>query len=348
LNTPHYTRAAQLPSLLEQRTLILDGAMGTMIQRFRLDEGQYRGERFRDFHKDVKGNNELLSLTRPDVITDIHGAYLAAGADMVETNTFGATTVAQADYDMASLAREMNFASAQLARAACDKFSTPDKPRFVVGALGPTPKTASISPDVNDPGARNVTFEQLRVAYHEQALALIEGGSDVLLLETIFDTLNAKAALFAIDEVFEQTGERLPLIISGTVTDASGRILSGQTVTAFWYSVRHAQPLAIGLNCALGAALMRPYIQELNRIAPDTFISCYPNAGLPNPMSETGFDETPEVTSRLLREFVEQGLVNIVGGCCGTTPEHIGAIGDAVRPLAVRTLAHRHSVKLAA
>jgi len=348
LNTPHYTRAAQLPSLLEQRTLILDGAMGTMIQRFRLDEGQYRGERFRDFHKDVKGNNELLSLTRPDVITDIHGAYLAAGADMVETNTFGATTVAQADYDMASLAREMNFASAQLARAACDKFSTPDKPRFVVGALGPTPKTASISPDVNDPGARNVTFEQLRVAYHEQALALIEGGSDVLLLETIFDTLNAKAALFAIDEVFEQTGERLPLIISGTVTDASGRILSGQTVTAFWYSVRHAQPLAIGLNCALGAALMRPYIQELNRIAPDTFISCYPNAGLPNPMSETGFDETPEVTSRLLREFVEQGLVNIVGGCCGTTPEHIGAIGDAVRPLAVRTLAHRYSVKLAA
>lgn len=348
MNTPHYTRAAQLPSLLEQRTLILDGAMGTMIQRFRLDEGQYRGERFRDFHKDVKGNNELLSLTRPDVITDIHGAYLAAGADMVETNTFGATTVAQADYDMASLAREMNFASAQLARAACDKFSTPDKPRFVVGALGPTPKTASISPDVNDPGARNVTFEQLRVAYHEQALALIEGGSDVLLLETIFDTLNAKAALFAIDEVFEQTGERLPLIISGTVTDASGRILSGQTVTAFWYSVRHAQPLAIGLNCALGAALMRPYIQELNRIAPDTFISCYPNAGLPNPMSETGFDETPEVTSRLLREFVEQGLVNIVGGCCGTTPEHIGAIGDAVRPLAVRTLAHRHSVKLAA
>ncbi|MCY7308355.1 MAG: homocysteine S-methyltransferase family protein [Rhodoferax sp.] len=348
MNTPHYTRAAQLPSLLEQRTLILDGAMGTMIQRFRLDEGQYRGERFRDFHKDVKGNNELLSLTRPDVVSSIHEAYLAAGADMVETNTFGATTVAQADYDMASLAREMNFASAQLARAACDKFSTPDKPRFVVGALGPTPKTASISPDVNDPGARNVTFEQLRVAYHEQALALIEGGSDVLLLETIFDTLNAKAALFAIDEVFEQTGERLPLIISGTVTDASGRILSGQTVTAFWYSVRHAQPLAIGLNCALGAALMRPYIQELNRVAPDTFISCYPNAGLPNPMSETGFDETPEVTSRLLREFVEQGLVNIVGGCCGTTPEHIGAIGDAVRPLAVRTLAHRHSVKLAA
>ena len=343
-----YTRAAQLPSLLAQRTLILDGAMGTMIQRFRLGEEQYRGERFKDFHKDVKGNNELLSLTRPDVVGSIHEAYLAAGADMVETNTFGATTVAQADYDMANLAREMNYASAQLARAACDKFSTPDKPRFVVGALGPTPKTASISPDVNDPGARNVTFEQLRAAYHEQTLALIEGGSDLLLLETIFDTLNAKAALFAIDEVFEQTGERLPLIISGTVTDASGRILSGQTVTAFWYSVRHAQPLAIGLNCALGAALMRPYIQELNRVAPDTFISCYPNAGLPNPMSETGFDETPEVTSRLLREFVEQGLVNIVGGCCGTTPEHISAIGEAINPLPVRLLAHAAAFKLAA
>ncbi len=334
----HYTRAQALPAILARRIAILDGAMGTMIQRLRLDEAQYRGERFKDFHKDVKGNNELLSLTRPDVIADIHEKYLAAGADMVETNTFGATTVAQADYDMAELAREMNVASAGIARAACDKYSTPDKPRFVVGALGPTPKTASISPDVNDPGARNITFEQLRAAYHEQAQALIEGGADVLLVETIFDTLNAKAALFAIDEVFEATGERLPLIISGTVTDASGRILSGQTVTAFWYSVRHAQPLAIGLNCALGAALMRPYIQELNRAAPDTFISCYPNAGLPNPMSETGFDETPEVTSRLLREFAEQGLVNIVGGCCGTTPEHIGAIGAAVGPLGTRVL----------
>ena len=333
-----YTRAQALPAILAQRIAILDGAMGTMIQRFRLDEAQYRGERFKDFHKDVKGNNELLSLTRPDIIADIHAAYLAAGADLVETNTFGATSVAQADYDMAHLAREMNLASARLARVACDQFSTPDKPRFVVGALGPTPKTASISPDVHDPGARNVTFEQLRAAYHEQTLALLEGGSDVLLVETIFDTLNAKAALFAIDEVFEQTGERLPLIISGTVTDASGRILSGQTVTAFWYSVRHAQPLAVGLNCALGAALMRPYIQELNRAAPDTFISCYPNAGLPNPMSETGFDETPEVTSRLLHEFAAEGLVNIVGGCCGTTPEHIGAIREAVQPLATRAL----------
>jgi 5-methyltetrahydrofolate--homocysteine methyltransferase len=338
LKHPIYTRGQALPGILAHRIAILDGAMGTMIQRFRLDESQYRGERFKDFHKDVKGNNELLSLTRPDVIADIHGAYLAAGADLIETNTFGATTVAQADYDMADLADEMNLASARLARAACDKFSTPDKPRFVVGALGPTPKTASISPDVNDPGARNVSFEQLRAAYHAQTLALIQGGSDVLLVETIFDTLNAKAALFAIDEVFEQTGETLPLIISGTVTDASGRILSGQTVTAFWYSVRHARPLAIGLNCALGAALMRPYIQELNRVAPDTFISCYPNAGLPNPMSETGFDETPEVTARLLREFAEQGLVNIVGGCCGTTPEHIGAICAAVGPLRTRVL----------
>ena len=351
---PHYTRAPALPTLLSQRIFIMDGAMGTMIQRFKLSEAQYRGagfrgeggqaERFADFHRDVKGNNELLSLTRPDIIQDIHEGYLAAGADLIETNTFGATTIAQADYDMADLAVEMNRASARIARAACDKFSTPDKPRYAVGALGPTPKTASISPDVNDPGARNVNFEELRVAYYEQVQALVEGGVDVLLVETIFDTLNAKAALFAIDEYFDASGERLPLIISGTVTDASGRILSGQTVTAFWHSVRHAQPLAVGLNCALGAALMRPYIQELAKVAGDTFISCYPNAGLPNPMSETGFDETPDVTSRLLHEFAAEGLVNIVGGCCGTTPEHIAAIGDAVRPLAPR---HSASFKLA-
>ena len=338
MKTPAYTRAQALPEILHNRIAILDGAMGTMIQRFKLSEADYRGERFKDFPKDVKGNNELLSLTRPDVIRDIHEGYLAAGADMIETNTFGATTIAQADYDMQHLTREMNLASARLARAACDKFSTPDKPRFVVGALGPTPKTASISPDVNDAGARNVTFEELRAAYYEQVEALVEGGSDVLLVETIFDTLNAKAALFAIEEFFEASGQRLPLIISGTVTDASGRILSGQTVTAFWHSVRHAQPLAIGLNCALGATLMRPYIQELNKVAGDTFISCYPNAGLPNPMSDTGFDETPEVTSRLLHEFAAEGLVNIVGGCCGTTPEHIGAIGRAVAPLAPRNV----------
>jgi 5-methyltetrahydrofolate--homocysteine methyltransferase len=348
MKNPHYTRAQALPELLQHRILVLDGAMGTMIQRFKLDETQYRGERFKDFHKDIKGNNELLSLTRPDVISDIHERYLAAGADMIETNTFGATTVAQADYDMADLAYEMNLQSAKLARAACDKFSTPEKPRFVLGALGPTPKTASISPDVNDPGARNVSFEELRAAYYEQVQALVQGGADVLLVETIFDTLNAKAALFAIDEFFEASGERLPIIISGTVTDASGRILSGQTVTAFWHSVRHAQPLAVGLNCALGATLMRPYIQELSRAAPDTFISCYPNAGLPNPMSDTGFDETPDVTSRLVREFAAQGLVNIVGGCCGTTPEHIGAIHDAVSPLPGRTLQRAYFYKEAA
>jgi len=334
----HYTRAQQLPAILAARIAILDGAMGTMIQRFKLTEAQYRGERFKDFHKDVKGNNELLSLTRPDVIRDIHEGYLAAGADLIETNTFGATTVAQADYDMAGLADEMNFESARIARAACDKYSTPDKPRFVAGALGPTPKTASISPDVNDAGARNTSFEELRQAYYAQTEALVKGGADVLLVETIFDTLNAKAALFAIDEYFEASGERLPILISGTVTDASGRILSGQTVTAFWHSVRHARPLAVGLNCALGAALMRPYIQELAKAAPDTFISCYPNAGLPNPMSDTGFDETPDVTSRLLHEFAAEGLVNIVGGCCGTTPEHIAAIARTVAPVAGRGL----------
>ena len=341
-NTPmkalNYTRAQALPAILENRIAILDGAMGTMIQRFKLSEADYRGERFKDFPKDVKGNNELLSLTRPDVIRDIHEGYLAAGADLIETNTFGATTIAQEDYNMADLAIEMNRASAALARAACDKFSTPDKPRYAVGALGPTPKTASISPDVNDPGARNVDFEALRKAYYEQTKALVEGGVDVLLVETIFDTLNAKAALFAIEEYFADSGERLPLIISGTVTDASGRILSGQTVTAFWHSVRHARPLAIGLNCALGATLMRPYVQELAKVAEDTFISCYPNAGLPNPMSDTGFDETPDVTSRLLHEFAAEGLVNIVGGCCGTTPDHIGAIQKAVGPLAPRGL----------
>jgi 5-methyltetrahydrofolate--homocysteine methyltransferase len=354
----HYTRAQALPGILAQRIAILDGAMGTMIQRFKLGEAQYRGEgytgpgnqgdRFKDFPRDVKGNNELLSLTRPDVIRDIHERYLAAGADLIETNTFGATSVAQADYGMENLAVEMNLASARLARAACDKYSAPDKPRFVAGAVGPTPKTASISPDVNDPGARNISFEELRAAYYDQVKALVEGGSDVLLVETIFDTLNAKAALFAIDEYFEASGERLPIIISGTVTDASGRILSGQTVTAFWHSVRHAQPLAIGLNCALGAALMRPYIQELNRAAPDTFISCYPNAGLPNPMSDTGFDETPDVTSRLVREFAAEGLVNIVGGCCGTTPDHIGAIAQAVAPVAARSLRRNFFYKEAA
>ena len=328
-----YTRAQDFPRLLKQRILILDGAMGTMIQRYRLTEDDFRGlainNRFVDHLIDLKGNNELLSITRPDVIREIHESYLEAGAYIIETNTFGATTIAQDDYQLGFMANEMNQASARLAREACDKYSTPDKPRFVAGALGPTPKTASISPDVNDPGARNVDFESLRQAYYDQVASLVEGGVDLLLVETIFDTLNAKAALFAIDEYFDNTGECLPVMISGTVTDASGRILSGQTVEAFWNSLRHAKPITFGLNCALGATLMRPYIAELAKIC-DTAISCYPNAGLPNPMSDTGFDETPQTTSRLLEEFSKDGLVNLVGGCCGTTPEHIAAIAKAV------------------
>lgn len=334
----------RLRSLLQQRILILDGAMGTMIQRYKLTEADYRGERFQHFTGPegvrelfVKGNNELLSLTRPDVIAEIHEQYLAAGADLIETNTFGATTVAQDDYHMAHLAYEMNVASARIARAACDKYSTPDKPRFVAGALGPTPKTASISPDVNDPAARNVTFDQLVTAYHEQVRGLVDGGADVLLVETIFDTLNCKAALFAIDQYFEESDQRLPIMISGTVTDASGRILSGQTVPAFWNSVRHAKPLTIGLNCALGATLMRPYAEELSKIA-DTFVCIYPNAGLPNPMSDTGFDELPADTSALLKEFAEAGFINIAGGCCGTTPAHIKAIADLLQTQAPRQL----------
>ena len=316
--------------------------MGTMIQRYKLTEADYRGERFADFavpgrEMFVKGNNELLTLTQPQVIGEIHEQYLAAGADLIETNTFGATTIAQDDYHMGHLAYEMNVAAARLARQACDKYSTPDKPRFVAGALGPTPKTASISPDVNDPAARNVTFDQLVAAYLEQTRGLVEGGADVLLVETIFDTLNCKAALFAIDTFFEETGKRLPIMISGTVTDASGRILSGQTVPAFWNSVRHAKPLTIGLNCALGAALMRPYAEELSSIA-DTFVCIYPNAGLPNPMSDTGFDETPDVTSSLLKEFAENGFVNIAGGCCGTTPDHIRAIAETVKTIAPRKI----------
>jgi 5-methyltetrahydrofolate--homocysteine methyltransferase len=329
-----------LRDMLSRRILILDGAMGTMIQRYKLTEEDYRGGlegRFANFAAPagerelfVKGNNELLNLTQPHVIQEIHEQYLAAGADIVETNTFGATGVAQADYHMAHLAYEMNVAAAKLARAACDKYTAPDKPRFVAGALGPTPKTASISPNVNDPAERNITFDQLVEAYLEQTRGLVEGGVDILMVETIFDTLNCKAALFAIDTFFEESGKRLPIMLSGTVTDASGRILSGQTVPAFWNSVRHAKPLTIGLNCALGAALMRPYAEELAKIA-DTFVCIYPNAGLPNPMSDTGFDEEPQDTSSLLKEFAESGFVNIAGGCCGTTPAHIEAITREVQ-----------------
>jgi 5-methyltetrahydrofolate--homocysteine methyltransferase len=330
MNPPAYTRAQALPDILTRRIAVLDGAMGTMIQRYKLGEADYRGERFRDHPKDLKGNNELLQFTRPDVIREIHEQYLAAGADIIETNTFGATSVAQEDYGLATLAYEMNVVGARLAREACDRYATADKPRFAAGALGPTPRTASISPDVNDPGARNVTFDELRAAYREQAAGLLEGGCDLFLVETVFDTLNCKAAIFALDELMEDTGERLPVIISGTVTDASGRILSGQTVSAFWHSVRHARPLAVGLNCALGATLMRPYIEELSKVAGDTFISCYPNAGLPNPMSETGFDETPEITGALVEEFARSGFLNIAGGCCGTTPAHIAQIAERV------------------
>ncbi len=333
-----YTRGAALPAILHERIAVIDGAMGTMIQRHRLTEADFRGERFAAHGHDLKGNNDLLVLTRPELIRAIHDAYLAAGADLVETNTFGATSIAQADYGLAHVAREMNVAAARLARQACDAASTPDRPRFVAGALGPTPKTASISPDVNDPGARNVDFDQLRDAYREQAEGLLEGGCDLFLVETVFDTLNAKAAIFALDELMEDSGERLPVIISGTVTDASGRILSGQTVEAFWHSVRHARPLAVGLNCALGAAMMRPYIEELAKVAGDTFVSCYPNAGLPNPMSDTGFDETPPVTGALLEEFGRAGFINIAGGCCGTTPEHIAEIARRVAPLRPRGL----------
>ena len=332
---------SRLRELMARRILILDGAMGTMIQQYRLSEADFRGERFAGHSIDLRGNSDVVSLTRPDVVREIHEQYLAAGADIIETNTFGATSIAQDDYKLGALAYEMNVAAARIARAAVAHYSSPDWPRYVAGALGPTPRTASISPDVNDPGARNVSFDELVAAYGEQARGLLDGGADLLLVETIFDTLNAKAAIFAIEEEFErraQRGEpRVPIMISGTVTDASGRILSGQTVEAFWHSVRHARPLTVGLNCALGAALMRPYIEELARIA-DTFVSVYPNAGLPNPMSETGFDETPEVTSSLLREFAEAGFVNVAGGCCGTTPEHVAEIARAIEGLAPRAV----------
>ncbi|MES2299495.1 MAG: methionine synthase [Pseudomonadota bacterium] len=341
------TTETELRAILSRRIMILDGAMGTIIQQYKLGEQDYRGGpqgRFASFcghggarELFLKGNNELLTLTQPQVIQEIHERYLAAGADLIETNTFGATSIAQDDYQMGELAYEMNVEAARIARAACAKYSTPDKRRFVAGALGPTPKTASISPDVNDPAARNVSFDQLVAAYHEQVRGLVDGGADVLLVETIFDTLNCKAALFAIDQYFDEHPEtaRLPLMISGTVTDASGRILSGQTVPAFWNSVRHAKPLTIGLNCALGAALMRPYAEELSKIA-DAYVCIYPNAGLPNPMSDTGFDELPADTSALLREFADSGFINIAGGCCGTTPEHISAIAEMLSSTAPR------------
>jgi 5-methyltetrahydrofolate--homocysteine methyltransferase len=320
-----------LTTLLRQRIVVLDGAMGTMIQQHRLDEAAFRGTRFADHPHDQRGNNDLLVLTRPDLIGDIHRAYLEAGADIIETNTFNATAPAMADYGLASEVAEINRTGARIARDAVDAFirDHPGTHRFVAGAIGPTNRTASISPDVNDPGRRNIDFDTLVATYREAAQALIEGGVDLLLLETVFDTLNAKAAVFAIETIFEDLGQRLPLIISGTITDQSGRTLTGQTPGAFWNSLRHARPLAIGFNCAFGAELMRPFIEELSGLA-DTFVSAYPNAGLPNPLAETGYDETPEQTAGWLQDFVASGFVNLVGGCCGTTPEHIRAIARAV------------------
>ena len=330
------TRTDAIRKLLSERIVILDGAMGTMIQGYKLDEAGYRGERFKDFARDLKGNNDLLTLTQPQIIREIHAQYFAAGADVVETNTFNSTRIAQADYALEDLVHELNFEAAKLAREVADEFEqTAGRPCFVAGALGPTNRTASISPDVNDPGFRNVTFDELVETYTEAIHGLVEGGVDLLLVETIFDTLNAKAALFAIDQYYEAHGIELPIIISGTITDASGRTLSGQTTEAFWNSMRHAQPLAIGLNCALGAQLMRPYIEELSQVA-DTYVSAYPNAGLPNPLAETGYDETPAYTASLIKEFAQSGFVNLVGGCCGTTPDHIKAIADAVRGIKPR------------
>ena len=328
-------RLAALREAINQRILVLDGAMGTMIQRHRLDEAAYRGVRFADWARDVKGNNDLLSLTKPEIIRDIHLEYFDAGADIAETNTFNSTLISQADYGMEHLARELNVEGARIARAAADEQTAkePNKPRFVAGALGPTNRTASISPDVNDPGYRNVTFDHLRDAYREAADGLIEGGADLLLVETVFDTLNAKAALFGVTDLLEERDLDLPVMISGTITDLSGRNLSGQTAEAFWNSVHHVRPFTIGLNCALGAEQLRPYVAELSRVA-DTYLCAYPNAGLPNEFGE--YDESPETTAAHIRKWAEDGLLNIVGGCCGTTPDHIRAIAQQVEGMKPR------------
>ncbi|HZH28141.1 MAG TPA: homocysteine S-methyltransferase family protein [Azospirillaceae bacterium] len=332
-------RIAALKRAAAERILVLDGAMGSLLQGCGLEEADFRGTRFAGWPKDLKGNNDILCLTRPDIIRGIHDQYLDAGADIIETNTFNATRISQADYGMEDHAREINMAGARLAREAADAAMARDgRVRWVAGALGPTSRTASISPDVNDPGYRGVTFDELEAAYREEAEGLIEGGADLLVVETIFDTLNAKAAIFAIDTLFDETGIRLPVIISGTITDRSGRTLSGQTTEAFWNSVRHARPFAIGLNCALGADLMKPYIQELSRVA-EAPVSAYPNAGLPNEFG--AYDETPEQTAAHLSAWAREGLVNIVGGCCGTTPDHIRAIAEGVRGLAPRAPADR-------
>ncbi len=329
----------QLSGILHERILVLDGAMGTLIQGHQPGEKEFRGERFADWSHDVKGNSDLLNITQPDIIGSIHRTYLEAGCDIVETNTFTATSIAQADYGMEELAYEINLAGARVARAACDEFSTADRPRFVAGSLGPTNRTASISPDVNDPGARNVSYDELVTAYLEQARGLVDGGADLLLIETIFDTLNAKAAIFALETLFEEHGRRWPVMLSGTITDASGRTLSGQVTEAFWHSVRHVRPISVGLNCALGASELRPYLAELSRLA-DTFVSAHPNAGLPNAFGE--YDESAEQMATTMGEFATSGLVNIAGGCCGTTPEHISAIVEAVAQAAPRAVVEPH------
>ena len=327
-----------IKEILKSRIMIIDGAMGTMIQRHKLEELDYRGDRFKDWHKDVKGNNDLLSITQPEIITGIHKQYLEAGADIIETNTFSSTIIAQADYDMQSLAYELNVESANCARKAADEFTAldPNKPRFVAGAIGPLNKTLSLSPDVNNPGFRAVTFDEVVDAYTEQIRGLVDGGVDILLVETIFDTLNAKAAIYAIKEFFRKSKKpELPIMISGTITDASGRTLSGQTLEAFYVSVIHANPLSIGLNCALGASEMRPHIEELSAIA-KCFTSAYPNAGLPNAFGE--YDEQPHETAHIIEEWAKQGFVNIVGGCCGTTPDHIKHIAEEVKKFTPRVL----------
>jgi 5-methyltetrahydrofolate--homocysteine methyltransferase len=331
-------RTQLLEEAARSRILILDGAMGTMIQSLGLEEADFRGEVLAAHNVEVKGDNDLLSLTKPEAIRGIHDAFLAAGADIVTTNTFNATTMSQADYGTERLVREMNEAAARIAVEAARAAETTERPRFAAGALGPTSKTASISPDVADPGYRAVTFDELRDGYREAAEGLVAGGVDILVLETVFDTLNAKAAIYALEELFAEMGRRLPVMISGTITDLSGRTLTGQTSEAFWNSVRHARPFAIGLNCSLGAEHMRPYIAELARVA-ETRVSAYPNAGLPNEFG--GYDETPAQTAAYLREWAESGLVNILGGCCGTTPEHIRAIAEAVAGIAPRAIPER-------
>ena len=338
-NKPETQRYQQLRDLLGQRIAFLDGAMGTMIQRHKLSEEDFRGERFKDHATDLKGNNDLLSLTQPEIIQEIHHQYLEAGSDIIETNTFSATSIAQADYGLEDIAYELNKVSAELARKAADEVMAehPDRICFVAGGLGPTNRTASMSPDVNDPGYRAVSYEELVQAYYTAAKGLVDGGADILLPETTFDTLNIKAALYGIEKLQDELPERIPVMISFTITDASGRTLSGQTVEAFWNSVRHAKPISVGINCALGAKEMRPYMEELSRIA-DCFTSCYPNAGLPNPLSETGYDETPAITSGSLEDYATSGFINILGGCCGTTPVHIAAIVKRVSRFSPREI----------